>query len=290
MTSNDDIVMRTKQTGNDVPVSVAHHDDSRADVSYTAIVVAAFRALEARKGVGALVQDRFAEKLAGDVVQRLQDTMLPETLANWVDFMAVRTRFIDDLLIAAAPKQLVIVGAGLDTRAYRLDALRSTRIFEVDFSEVLAAKSRLLREFSPIAGQLMNVTVDLAVQPLGPPLCAAGLDQSVASVWLLEGLTGYLEEAELQDLLAQLSRLACPNSTLIATFLGRKFESNATHMHRYYLEKPADADVLLSGAGWIEAAPPADLFSIGRQYGRSLGDANQHYFLVQASRAEFANL
>ena len=239
-----------------------HHDQSRAKVPTTALLVAAWRAMESRKGEEALVVDPQAEVLAGARVPSLQRETPAEVLATWVDFLAVRTRFIDDWLTAVAPAQLVILGAGLDTRAYRLEALRGTRVFEVDFGEVLAAKQEILAGETTMALAHAQVSANLASDDWASSLASAGFREEEPSCWLLEGLTGYLQEAELTALLEEAARRAAPGSSLLATFLGQEMKETGpvTPMHCYFLRETGDGTALLGRCGWgAEAAsPPKD--------------------------------
>uniref|UniRef100_A0A7S4SW59 S-adenosyl-L-methionine-dependent methyltransferase n=1 Tax=Alexandrium monilatum TaxID=311494 RepID=A0A7S4SW59_9DINO len=245
-----------------VPTSVERQDQARAQVSSTAIWVALLRALESRKPPEErLIYDPLAEVLAKDdsVTEEIwKKSGRPKDF--WVDFLALRTRWIDDRICAeaeAAPDlQLVIVGAGLDTRAYRLEGLRGKKVFEVDFAEVLEAKRTILSEGRASAEPLAcraTVGTDLSSgDGWMADLTAAGYSRKLPSLWLLEGLSGYLTEQELHALLKAISSLTPAGSRMLATFCGDSMRAanEATHMHRYYVRDEAQPSELLETHGW----------------------------------------
>ncbi len=118
-------------------------------VSDTALLVAGCRALETERP-DRLVCDLFAGRLAGErglaMVRALPH---PEVMLFGI---AVRTRFIDDLVldaIATGIGTVVCVGAGLDTRPWRLELPRDLRWIEVDFAAMLDFKEALLKGETP---------------------------------------------------------------------------------------------------------------------------------------------
>lgn len=107
--------------------AVEREDDSRSFVSMTARAVACMRARETAKlPKDRICVDPFAAALAGDDADSWLSALEPAQQAFSVDMLAVRTRFIDDFiqatLAAGVVRQIVIVGSGLDTRAYRMCA------------------------------------------------------------------------------------------------------------------------------------------------------------------------
>jgi methyltransferase (TIGR00027 family) len=103
-----------------------------------------------------------------------------------------RTRFIDDLIqkhAVSGAEQYVILGAGYDSRAHRLELPSSLRIFEVDQPEVLSRKRSKLPKELPNSENVTYVTVDFTHQSLTEQLMAAGFDQSKSTVFTLEGVS-----------------------------------------------------------------------------------------------------
>lgn len=119
-------------------------------VSDTARIVAAHRALETQRA-GGLIRDPFAALLAGEKGMAIACS---DPIAEYVSFrIALRDRFVDDLLTGAIPRHgpetVANLGAGLDTRPWRLNLPARLRWIEVDFEDVLAYKAERLRNEQP---------------------------------------------------------------------------------------------------------------------------------------------
>ncbi|GHF85555.1 S-adenosyl-L-methionine-dependent methyltransferase [Kitasatospora xanthocidica] len=128
----------------------------------------------------------------------------------------LRTRFYDDRLLAAGADQVVLLAAGLDTRAYRLDWPAGTRVFELDLGPVLAFKEQVLDGIGarPRSGRT-TLPADLLDPDWPARLVAAGFDPSRPSAWLAEGLLVYLSPEEAAGLLTAVAGLAAPGSRLL---------------------------------------------------------------------------
>lgn len=227
-----------------------------------------------------LLYDPFAAILCGDENPQLPlKEEVGLTKEFWIDFIAVRSHWIDEA--AGHLEQLVILGAGLDTRAYRLESLRGVPVFEIDFEEVLNAKATLLGAFEPVAKQSC-IGANLTSPGWMKELFEKGFHQSSPSMWLLEGLTGYLTEEELDSLLRKVSDLAPPKSGMIATFVGVSMRENATSMHRYLVSGPQQIEELLSRFGW--SCSVHGLGEVAEEYGRKEIPKDYAYYLVSATR------
>ena len=134
------------------------------------------------------------------------------------EHLIARTRFIDDLIEKAAnsgAEQYVILGAGYDLRAHRLDLPSSLRIFEVDQAEVQARKRSKLPENITNAANVTYVTVDFTHQSLAEQLTAAGFDKSKPTVFTLEGVSQYITKEAVSSTIEELATLI---QTTSATF------------------------------------------------------------------------
>lgn len=120
-------------------------DGEISHVSDTALMVAACRAHE-NELQDAFVRDPFAARLAGERGPAILDA-LPHANVLRIG-IAIRTRFVDDLLLDALAKHSIAtvlsVGCGLDTRPWRLDLSPNLRWIEADFVGVLDYKDRLM--------------------------------------------------------------------------------------------------------------------------------------------------
>ena len=132
-------------------------------------------------------------------------------------YMALRTRYFDDAVLDACNagcRQVVILAAGLDARAFRLPLPEGVRVFELDVPEVLAFKKRVVDEAGarPTCDR-REVAVDLRGDwPLA--LKAAGCDPGAPTAWLVEGLLIYLTEEDNDRLFTAIGALSAPGSRL----------------------------------------------------------------------------
>jgi methyltransferase (TIGR00027 family) len=139
--------------------------------------------------------------------------------------VVARTRLIDDALARALAEQrfaqLAILGAGFDSRAYRLPGLREVAVFEVDHPATQAAKRAVLaRVLAAPPGHVRFVPVDFARDDLGAALAAAGYDPRAPSFLLWEGVTNYLTAPAVDATLRWCAR-AAPGSRLLFTYVHR---------------------------------------------------------------------
>ncbi|OBH49271.1 class I SAM-dependent methyltransferase [Mycobacterium sp. E2479] len=141
-------------------------------------------------------------------------------------YTAVRTRFFDDFFTVASADgidQAVILGAGLDARAWRLPWLPAATVYEIDQPKVLAFKTTTLRERN-VEPRARHVAVPIDLRQDWPTaLREAGFDSSRPTAWSAEGLLPYLP-ADGQDLLfARLQELSAPGSRIAVEALGESF-------------------------------------------------------------------
>lgn len=211
---------------------MARSDDDTWDlatsVGATATMVAAARALATRRN-DPLVDDPFAEPLVRAVgiapfIRALDghDDIGPADAARLlIDVIAVRTRFYDDFLLQAAAvgvRQVVILAAGLDARAYRLPWPAGITVYEIDRAPVIEFKSRVLAEngASPAAAR-RTVGVDLRDDWAGV-LRAHGFDSGEPTAWIAEGLLVYLPPEAQDRLFDTITMLSATQSRLATEY------------------------------------------------------------------------
>lgn len=144
--------------------------------------------------------------------------------------LELRTKAIDDVIVADAPRPLVILGAGLDARAHRLEALGDAPVFEVDHPDTQRYKRARLAG-APTARTVRYVPVDFERDDLERSLVDAGFDRSAPASFLWEGVTMYLTEPAVRSTLAALARLAAPGSTLAVTYHEPRFRVEGALAH-----------------------------------------------------------
>lgn len=143
-------------------------------------------------------------------------------LLGLIDHMALRTAIIDDALreaITLGAEQLVIMGAGLDARAYRMPELRGLSTFEVDHPATQAYKVERLRQQRQQTENVKFVAVDFENGSIGESLAAAGHDPTRRTFWIWEGVTMYLHPEATRATLAALSARSSKRSRIAITYL-----------------------------------------------------------------------
>jgi methyltransferase (TIGR00027 family) len=136
-----------------------------------------------------------------------------------LDVIPLRVVAIDAEVQAALERgcrQLVILGAGLDSRAYRMAALRDVAVFEVDHPATQAWKRQ--KAPPPVARSLAFVPVDFEKDSLAERLRASGFRADEPTVWVWEGVVMYLTDAALESTLGDVGRLSAPGSALLVHY------------------------------------------------------------------------
>lgn len=204
--------------------------------SATAMIVAAARALASTtKAAECDPGDRMASALLPLPVEYALGVLeqsarvapwLPRAVSlasfGMVDHLALRARAIDRALeraIASGIDQLVILGAGLDTRAHRMAALREAHVFEVDHPDSQAHKRVRATSLAVAARTLSYVPVDFTRDALGERLAAYGHDATRPTFWLWEGVVPYLERAAIRATLTAIAARSAPQSQLATTYV-----------------------------------------------------------------------
>jgi methyltransferase (TIGR00027 family) len=146
---------------------------------------------------------------------RLEHAMLRATEA----LMVPRTVAIDEAVRESPAGQLVILGAGLDGRAWRLPELAGTVVFEVDHPASQQAKRARVAQLPVLAGEVRFVPVDFAHDDLDARLAEAGHDPAAPTTWVWEGVVPYLTSQEIQTTLAVLASRSAPGSRLVISYV-----------------------------------------------------------------------
>lgn len=211
------------------------HDewDIVSSVGYTALLVAGWRALHALSA-RPLVRDDYARHFitaSADpyLTNLLADPGASEGATVFPRLYGVQTRFFDEFFSSAADRgirQAVIVAAGLDSRAYRLNWPSGTTIFEVDQPKVLEFKRRVLAEHDAVpAARRREVAADLR-DDWSIPLREDGFDTQQPSAWSVEGILPYLTGDAQDTLFARIGELSAPGSRLAIGALGSRLDED----------------------------------------------------------------
>jgi methyltransferase (TIGR00027 family) len=144
-----------------------------------------------------------------------------DRIIDELDIVAARVDAIDrelEAVLAQGVRQVVILGAGLDTRAFRMRALAEADVFEVDQPATQHFKTRRAATLPVVAKSLHFVQVDFERESLGPALAASGFDPKQRSAWIWEGVVMYLTDAALAETLRSIAVLSAEGSRLLVQY------------------------------------------------------------------------
>jgi methyltransferase (TIGR00027 family) len=213
--------------------------------------MAAVRALESQRS-DRLFEDPYSALLAGDdAIAQVAPAAKLFNNNRSLSSIVVRTRFFDDFLTSLAPhlRQVVILGAGMDTRAFRLPWHPDTHLYELDCSEVLQTKESLLKN-TPARCDRHIFSTDLR-QSWSDLLINEGYQTEIPSIWLLEGLLYYLNENEVHELLSAIALLSASGSWLGADLFNEQaIRESKDKLARYWHYGCEEPEALLATYGW----------------------------------------
>jgi methyltransferase (TIGR00027 family) len=195
--------------------------------------MAAARAVESRRP-DRLFDDPLAAAFAGrEGFAWLERTELSRLWGGPGLYIVIRTRFFDDFLLSSCrstgARQIVLLAAGMDARAFRINWPPRTRLYELDRPEVLASKEAVVsRTRARPSCERHVIGADLGHPSWSEALLEAGYEAQQSSVWLMEGLLFYMSEATVHALLDTISRLAAPRSRLGADVVNRELLRSPT--------------------------------------------------------------
>jgi len=150
--------------------------------------------------------------------KRWRDRMNYEFVRGCAALMAPRTIAIDDAVGEHPAEQLVILGAGLDARAWRMDELSATIVFELDHPASQADKRNRLGDRAPKARQVRFVATNFAEQAIGEGLAQAEHRHEVPTTWVWEGVVPYLTDAQVEASLAAVAARSARASRLVVNY------------------------------------------------------------------------
>jgi methyltransferase (TIGR00027 family) len=189
--------------------------------SFTAAAVSAARGIA---GVDACAASMVEGPLGG--LLRASSLPFARGLVNaaslgLVDHLELRTRAIDEAVraaVEAGARQLVVLGAGLDARAWRMDGLSDVVVFEVDHPATQRYKRARVADLACRAREMRFVPIDFERESLEGVLSDAGHQPDVRTAWVWEGVTPYLQREAVQGTLGTVARRSSPGSRLAVTY------------------------------------------------------------------------
>lgn len=199
--------------------------------SLTALGIAVMRAVESEKPAGERVcYDPYARRFVPGWMYFLLRFFIQSGYTEWRGpgvggWLAARDRYIDDLLcrwLEEGLEQLVILGAGYDSRAYRFHYPPETRIFEVDHPATQAEKVEKVRQFfASLPANIRFVSVDFNNQSLAERLLDCGYDPARKTLFIWQGVTMYLSAQAVDETLRFAARQSAPGSAVVFDYVYR---------------------------------------------------------------------
>jgi methyltransferase (TIGR00027 family) len=207
--------------------------------SVSALEVTAYRAIGAKHPDAAIRNaDRLAERFLGrdelDILEKAKSQVVLNALgmdteraweslgvrAGFAQAVHVRTRHIDAVFeesLRENATQAVILGAGLDSRAYRFgDLAGKVRVFEVDFPPTQEYKKKRVREIlGALPAHVTYVPIDFTTDDLATVLTGAGYDSTKKTIFVWEGVTFYIPEAAVDATLRFVARRSARGSRIV---------------------------------------------------------------------------
>jgi methyltransferase (TIGR00027 family) len=200
--------------------------------SQTAVLVCAARAMAHSTGVVGAFSDPTALELLPESARAMVEAHRagpPKTLRARFRYefmvaraamMAVRTVVVDEAVREAAAPQVVILGAGLDGRAWRMHELGSAIVYEVDHPDTQRDKRTRAGSLAQQAREVKFVAVDFTKDDLGDRLAAAGHDPTQPTTWIWEGVVMYLTPPEVEATLRVVAARSAPGRRLAIVYMG----------------------------------------------------------------------
>ncbi len=250
--------------------------------SRTSILVAAARAFGSRDpDAGVRNPDFLADTLIGPdelalisdhpistgLVQDYAEAIQNPAIAIFVSLMILRTRFMDEALKRAVEDgatQIVILGAGFDSRAYRLqDLLKHCRVIEVDAESTQDYKKRRIQiTLGEVPPNLAYVSLDFAKDDIRDSLKAGGFREGEKSFYIWEGVSMYLPEKSVREMLHMVASHSAPGSSIVLDY------SNSLGIEIIKQDSQGPVNLPASwGEPWIFGVPGGN----GDEFFRELG-------------------
>ncbi|WP_327297004.1 class I SAM-dependent methyltransferase [Streptomyces sp. NBC_01197] len=262
--------------------------ESARDASRTAVLVCQGRAAADGRAAAGRFADPVAARLlgvaerapvdevrAGTPPQGWRARTTYESVRACAEVVVPRTVAIDEALRARVTGQLVILGAGLDTRAWRLPELSRTAVWEVDHPASQQDKRARLAEAERAAGEpeegaglpalarsVRFAPVDFAVDDLGAVLDAAGHDPAAPTTWLWEGVVPYLTRDEVRATVAAFAARTAPGSALVVNYQAPSVKAAAGRLLTRVL-----GSSVMAGEPWRSLWKPQTMAALLAEYG-----------------------
>lgn len=146
-------------------------------------------------------------------------TEFDQILPGHRNSILTRVRYFDDFIrgkIVDGVSQFVIIGAGYDSRPYRLEGMEETQVFEIDLEETQTTKKRIIQTiFGKLPSHVSYLPLDITAGDMFSSLIESGFDGSKPALFIMEGLLCYLPPEIVVQLLRNIGQNAAPGSGIL---------------------------------------------------------------------------
>ena len=208
------------------------------------------------------------EQVRGGVVPHgWSARVLYEAVAACAEVLVPRTAAIDEAIRTHPHPQLVILGAGLDSRSWRMPELATVDVTEIDHPASQDDKRDRVGDRTPLARTHRFQPADLAVDELGAALEAAGHDAATPTTWLWEGVVPYLRRADVVRTLRAIGERSVRGSTLIMNYQTPSWRARSGRLAAGLLARLGGAGAITAGEPWRTLLSPAEAMRLLRDAG-----------------------
>jgi methyltransferase (TIGR00027 family) len=180
-----------------------------------------------------------------------------------------RTRYIDDVVqavISQGIKQLVILGAGYDTRPYRLPEMENVKVFEVDLATVQDDKKKKLQKYlGRLPDYVSFIPIDFDTQTLEAVFSGTAFNPAKPAIFIWEGVTQYISEEAVRQTLAFVGKSA-PGSIVVFTYVLKSIIERRSDIP----EADHLMDVVAKQSPWVFGLVPSGIPDFLKPYHLSL--------------------
>jgi len=238
-------------------------------IPFTARLIAYYRAQES-KLENPLIVDPYAEQLAGDLQTYAKEHK--RTVGSG-DYAIIRAHYVDNRLAESWSDflQIVILGAGLDTRAYRHSALDGDNtLFEIDFPIINQYKGEILKNEVPLC-HVVRLSLDFSTTNWMKELSKAGFVDNLDTFWILEGFAYYLDKDIISSILKEIAGIEADENRIFVDLCVpalAEMEYGPFARHFKWGLKKEDVHAFFAASGWDVTCSYADDFDHGRDVGQ----------------------
>lgn len=272
-------------------------DSEKKPVGLMGKRLAAIRAMDMEKPAEERIcHDPYAARFAGKEGREAAEKTLREFGAR-EKFMApplisspLRTRYGDDHIkkcAAEGVQQVVILGAGYDSRALRLEELMEIRVFEVDEPETIADKKEKVQEIVGwLPGQVAYVAIDFVketLEDLKKKLKEQGYDPDKKTLFVMEGLVAHIGEAAVDELLRFITSFSGKGSSMLSTYIHKGIVKELAEILKrsVFGIDPDQIESFLSERGFCQINN-TPITRIQERYCKEITPIPETYFIVDA--------